>query len=73
MQQHVSANRPQQFEAAFSNSPSDGFASFIAGGMFSVVAFKSPKPRLKPPRKNFAFSSSNLWRLSVLYACFEGT
>ena len=73
MPQQVSANRPQQLDVAFSKSPSDGFASFIAGGMLSAVAFKSPNPRLIPPRNNFWLSCSDLWKLNLLYACFEGT
>jgi len=70
MPQQVSANRPQQFEAALPSSPSGGFASFIAGGKFSAVAFKSPNPRLNPPRNKFWLLSSNFWKLSLLYACF---
>jgi len=72
MPQHVSATLPQQVEAAFPNSPSDGFASFVAGGVFSAVAFKSPNPWLSPPRNNFGISTSNPLKLSVPYACFEG-
>jgi len=73
MPQQVSANWPQQLEAACPSSPSGGFASFIAGGKFSAVAFKSPNPRLSPPRNNFLLFNSNFWKLSLLYACLLGT